>query len=61
MATQAALDPITSVLLGVFAFEGTIHDSAWAPRSLAGFVAMVAGIVVLAASQQEEAEPAQPA
>jgi drug/metabolite transporter (DMT)-like permease len=51
VATQAALDPITSVLLGVFAFEETIHDSALGVTlSLAGFVVMVAGIVVLAAT-----------
>jgi drug/metabolite transporter (DMT)-like permease len=51
VATQAALDPITSVLLGVFAFEETIHDSALGVAlSLTGFVAMVAGIVILAAA-----------
>jgi drug/metabolite transporter (DMT)-like permease len=51
VATQAALDPITSVLLGVFAFEETIHDSALGVTlSLTAFVAMVAGIVVLAAA-----------
>jgi drug/metabolite transporter (DMT)-like permease len=49
VATQAALDPITSVLLGVFAFDETIHSGALGlAGSLAGFVAMVVGIAVLA-------------
>ena len=58
VATQAALDPITSVLLGVFAFDETIHSGALGlAGSLAGFVAMVAGIVVLAASSSENESP----
>ena len=52
VATQAAVDPIASVLLGTLAFEETIHHGALGVAgSLAGFAAMVGGIVVLASSQ----------
>jgi drug/metabolite transporter (DMT)-like permease len=52
VATQAALDPIASVLLGTLAFEETLHHGALGVAgSLAGFVAMVGGIVVLASAQ----------
>jgi drug/metabolite transporter (DMT)-like permease len=55
VATQAALDPVASVLLGVFAFEETLHHGALGVAgSVAGFLAMVGGIVVLAASSPVE-------
>jgi drug/metabolite transporter (DMT)-like permease len=59
VATQAAVDPITSVLLGTLAFEETLHHGALGlAGSLVGFAAMVAGIVVLASAQSSaEEEP----
>jgi drug/metabolite transporter (DMT)-like permease len=52
VATQAALDPIASVLLGTLAFEETLHHGALGiAGSLFGFLAMVGGIVVLASAQ----------
>jgi len=52
VATQAALDPIASVLIGTLAFEETLHHGALGiAGSLAGFIAMVGGIVVLASAQ----------
>jgi drug/metabolite transporter (DMT)-like permease len=59
VATQAAVDPITSVLLGTLAFEETLHHGALGlAGSLLGFAAMVAGIVVLASAQSSaEEEP----
>ena len=52
VATQAAVDPIASVLLGTLAFEETIHHGTFGVAgSLLGFVAMVGGIVVLASAQ----------
>ena len=61
VATQAAVDPIASVLLGTLAFEETIHHGALGVAgSLAGFAAMVAGIVVLASSQGGQTPSAQP-
>ena len=61
VATQAAVDPIASVLLGTLAFEETIHHGALGiAGSLAGFAAMVGGIVVLASSQGGQTPSAQP-
>ena len=61
VATQAAVDPIASVLLGTLAFEETIHHGALGVAgSLAGFAAMVGGIVVLASSQAGQTPSAQP-
>ena len=52
VATQAALDPIASVLIGTLAFEETLnHGALGIAGSLAGFIAMVGGIVVLASAQ----------
>jgi drug/metabolite transporter (DMT)-like permease len=52
-ATQMALDPVASLLLGTLAFDETIHDSAaGAAGALAGILVMLAGIAYLAARQQ---------
>jgi drug/metabolite transporter (DMT)-like permease len=52
VATQAALDPIASALLGLLAFDETLDAGALALAGAgAGFLAMVVGIVVLASSQ----------
>jgi drug/metabolite transporter (DMT)-like permease len=60
VATQAALDPITSVLLGTLAFEETLHHGTLGlAGSLLGFVAMLAGIVVLASAQGGQTPSAQ--
>lgn len=49
-ATQMALDPIASVVLGTLAFEETIHETALtAVLALLAFAVMIAGLVVLAA------------
>jgi hypothetical protein len=48
-ATQMALDPIASLLLGTLAFEETIHETpATVALALAAFAVMIAGLVVLA-------------
>jgi drug/metabolite transporter (DMT)-like permease len=53
VATQMSLDPITSLLLGVFAFDETVHEDAGVLiAALAGFAVMIAGIVILAAGEQ---------
>lgn len=59
VATQSALDPIASALLGLLAFDETLNAGALALAGAgAGFVAMVVGIVVLAGSSPSgEAEP----
>jgi drug/metabolite transporter (DMT)-like permease len=60
VATQMSLDPITSLLLGIFAFDETVHeDTVGLIAALVAFVVMIAGIVRLAAAEQEPAgEPA---
>jgi drug/metabolite transporter (DMT)-like permease len=60
VATQMSLDPITSLLLGIFAFDETVHeDAVGLIAALAAFVVMIAGIVRLAVAEQEPAgEPA---
>jgi drug/metabolite transporter (DMT)-like permease len=60
VATQMSLDPITSLLLGMFAFDETVHeDAVGLIAALVAFVVMIAGIVSLAAAEQEPAgEPA---
>jgi drug/metabolite transporter (DMT)-like permease len=56
VATQSALDPIASVALGLLLFDETLNAGTVALVAAgAGFAALVAGIVVLAAS-----EPAPP-
>ena len=57
VATQMSLDPIASLLLGILAFDETVHeDPAGLVAALAAFVVMIGGIVTLAASEQEPAE-----
>jgi hypothetical protein len=54
VATQMAVDPITSVVLGTLAFEETIHETpASAVAALVAFAVMIVGLVVLALSEQE--------
>jgi drug/metabolite transporter (DMT)-like permease len=59
VATQTAFDPITSLALGVFAFDETIHET---PLGVAGALAaiavMLAGVLVLATSRHETPTPA---
>jgi drug/metabolite transporter (DMT)-like permease len=63
VATQMSLDPITSLLLGIFAFDETVHeDTVGLTAALVAFVVMIAGIVRLAVAEQEPAgEPASAA
>ena len=49
VATQMALDPVASLLLGTLAFDETIHaDAGLAVAALAAFAVMIAGIAFLA-------------
>jgi drug/metabolite transporter (DMT)-like permease len=49
VATQMALDPVTSLFLGTLAFDETIHDETGALlAALAAFAVMIAGIAFLA-------------
>ena len=58
VATQTALDPITSLMLGAFAFDETIHETAvGVTGALSRIVVMVIGIVVLASTQQQQQQP----
>jgi drug/metabolite transporter (DMT)-like permease len=57
VATQMSLDPIASLLLGILAFDETVHeDAAGLIAALAAFVVMIGGIVTLAAAEQEPTE-----
>jgi drug/metabolite transporter (DMT)-like permease len=59
VATQMSLDPITSLLLGILAFDETVHeDAAGLIAALAAFAVMIVGIVSLAAAEQKPAEAA---
>jgi drug/metabolite transporter (DMT)-like permease len=59
VATQMSLDPIASLLLGIFAFDETVHeDTAGLIAALAAFAVMIVGIVTLAAAEQETGERA---
>jgi hypothetical protein len=54
VATQMAVDPITSVALGTLAFEETIHETpATAVLALVAFAVMIVGLVVLAVFEQD--------
>jgi drug/metabolite transporter (DMT)-like permease len=54
VSTQMALDPVASVLLGTLAFDEEIHDSALGiAAALVALAVMLAGLVVLAAAEQE--------
>jgi drug/metabolite transporter (DMT)-like permease len=56
VATQMALDPVASLLLGTLAFDETIHDDTGALlAALAAFAVMIAGIAFLALRQPEGA------
>ena len=56
VATQLSFDPIASLLLGILAFDETVHeDSAGLIAALAAFAVMIVGIVSLAAAEQEPA------
>ncbi len=58
VATQMAFDPIASVLLGVFAFDETIHESTGSViLALAAFAVVIAGLVYLAGAEQKRGEP----
>jgi drug/metabolite transporter (DMT)-like permease len=49
VATQMAIDPVASLLLGTLAFDETIHDRTGALlAALAAFAVMIAGIAYLA-------------
>ena len=53
VATQTALDPVTSLLLGAFAFDESIHETTFGVvAAMIGIAIMIAGIVVLASTQQ---------
>ena len=55
LATQSALDPLASVVLGVLAFHEGLHDTpAELAGALAGLAVMTAGVVVLAAAAEPE-------
>ncbi len=55
VATQMALDPIASVLLGTLAFEETIHETtATVLVCLAAFGVMLVGLVYLALHQDDQ-------
>ena len=59
VATQMSLDPVASLVLGTLAFDETIHDSAAGlAAALAAFLVMIAGLVTLAAAEQEPGEAA---
>ncbi len=54
VATQMALDPVASLLLGTLAFKETIHDETGALlAALAAFAVMIAGIGFLALREPE--------
>jgi drug/metabolite transporter (DMT)-like permease len=54
-ATQMSLDPVTSVALGVFAFDETLHDTfVGGLVALIGFAVMIAGLVLLSSSQSSK-------
>jgi drug/metabolite transporter (DMT)-like permease len=62
LATQTALDPVTSLLLGVFAFHEAIHASVpGVIGAIAGIGIMVAGIGVLSTAAHVPPEVSAPA
>jgi drug/metabolite transporter (DMT)-like permease len=61
IATQTALDPVTSVVLGVLAFDEGIHTSTLGViAALAGIAVMIGGIVALAGTQRQPQGAAAP-
>lgn len=58
IATAMALDPITSLLLGVTLFEETLRSSAFAvTATVLGLGVMVGGIALLAADERDDRLP----
>jgi drug/metabolite transporter (DMT)-like permease len=56
VATQMVLDPVASLLLGVFAFGERLHETpAGVAASLVALAVMLGGLVVLAAAQPDGA------
>ena len=54
IATQMVLDPVTSLVLGVFAFDERLHETtAGAVASLAALAVMLGGLVALAVARPE--------
>ena len=54
LATQMSFDPITSLLLGIFAFKETIHEStAGLVVAVAAFAVVICALVYLILSQQK--------
>lgn len=54
IATQTALDPVTSVALGVFAFDESVHTTTLGVvGALLGIAVMIGGIVALAGTAQQ--------
>jgi drug/metabolite transporter (DMT)-like permease len=61
IATQMAIDPVASLLIGTLAFDETIQETdSVLLVSLVALGAMLAGLVVLAASQQHAEEDQAP-
>lgn len=61
LATQMTIDPIVSVLMGVFAFQETVHGStAGTIVSFAALALMMGGIVVLALGERKDEPDGQP-
>ncbi len=61
LATQTAVDPTTSLALGVFAFNEGVHQTTVAAvGALAGMALMIAGIVVLVSGTRRR-QPIVPA
>ena len=55
LATQMTIDPIVSVLMGIFAFQETVHGEALgAVVSFAALALMMGGIVVLALGEGDD-------
>jgi hypothetical protein len=50
-----SVDPVVSVALGDFAFDGSLHDTFIGRAvALAGFAVMIVGVVVLSSSQSSK-------
>ncbi|MCW2953852.1 MAG: hypothetical protein JWQ48_3022 [Conexibacter sp.] len=60
IATQMAVDPLTSVLLGIFALGERLHETALgAAGSVLALLVMIGGVIVLAGNEQDAPPPAQ--
>jgi len=59
VSTQAAVNPVASLLLGILAFQERIHgDAAGVVGAIAGVAIMIAGVVVLASAEQRRPQAA---